>query len=51
MLSSAILACDHDLASWIDGAVKAGRVLPRPQARDLEDLKRRLDEVMEPLSS
>ena len=49
MLSSAILAGDHELASWIDGTVKTNQVLPKPQPKDLEDLKQRLDEVMEPL--
>jgi len=51
MLSSAILAGDHDLASWIDMAVKTGQVLPKPQPQDLQNLKQRLDEVMEPLPS
>ncbi len=45
-LSMAIIIQDHDLASWIDRAVKANQVVGRPEA--IEDLKRRLDEVMEP---
>lgn len=49
MLTSAILAGDHELASWVDGAVKAGLVLPTPKPADLESLKQRLDEVMAPL--
>jgi len=51
MLSAAIMLGDHELASWIDGAVKADRVIPRPQPEDLQHLKRRLDAVMEPLAS
>jgi len=49
MLSTAILFGDHDLASWIDGAVKTGRVLPTPKPEDLQRLKERLDVVMKPL--
>ncbi len=48
-LSSAILRGDHDDARWIDAAVKQGQVLPTPQPEDLERLKQRLDEVMQPL--
>lgn len=51
MLSSAILAGDHELASWIDRAVKTGQVLAKPQPEDLQNLKQRLDEVMQPLPS
>ena len=51
MLSTAILSGDHELASWIDGAVKTGRVLPTPRPEDLQRLKKRLDAVMEPLPS
>ena len=51
MLSSAILAGNHELASWIDAAVKTGQVLPKPQPKDLQNLKQRLDDVMEPLPS
>ena len=51
MLCSAILAEDHDLASWIDEAVKTRRVLPKPQPDDLRALKQRLDAVMRPLPS
>ncbi len=49
MLSAAILGGDHDDARWIDAAVKRGQVLPTPQPEDLERLKERLDEVMQPL--
>ena len=49
MLSTAIIAGDHELASWIDGAVKTGHVLATPQPEDLKRLKERLDAVMEPL--
>jgi hypothetical protein len=45
-LSMAILLEDHALASWIDRAVKTGQVTGRPGA--IRDLKRRLDEVMQP---
>jgi hypothetical protein len=51
MLSAAILFGDHELASWIDCAVKTGRVLPTPRPEDLQRLKQRLDAVMEPLPS
>ena len=49
MLSAAIICGDHDLASWIDGAVMAERVLPTPKPDDLVALKQRLDDVMAPL--
>jgi hypothetical protein len=45
-LSMAIIIQDHDLASWIDRAVKTNQVTGRPGA--IRDLKRRLNEVMEP---
>lgn len=51
MLSAAILFGDHELASWIDAAVKTGRVLPTPKPEDLQRLKQRLDDVLEPLPS
>jgi hypothetical protein len=51
MLSAAIILGDHDLASSIDGAVKAGRVIGTPQPEDLDQLKQRLEAVMEPLPS
>ena len=51
MLSTAIISGDHELASWIDGAVKTGQVLPTPRPEDLQHLKQRLDAVMEPLPS
>ena len=50
MLSSAIIGGDHDTAKWIDAAVQRGQVLPTPQPKDLERLKQRLDEVMQPLA-
>ena len=45
-LSMAIIIQDHDLASWIDRAVKTNQVTGRHGA--IRDLKRRLDEVMQP---
>jgi hypothetical protein len=51
MLTSAILSGDHELVSWIDSAVKTGQVIGKPQPQDLEQLKQRLDAVMEPLPS
>lgn len=51
MLSMAIILGDHELASWIARAARTGQVLPKPQPEDLQDLKQRLDEVMEPLPS
>jgi len=47
MLSSAIMLGDHELASWIDGAVKTDRVIGKPS--DVQHLRERLDAVMEPL--
>jgi hypothetical protein len=46
MLSTALMLRDDALAAWIDRAVKAGQIVGRPEA--IEDLKRRLDEVMQP---
>jgi len=37
------------LASWIDGVVKTNRVIGRPC--DIQELRKRLDDVMEPLST
>jgi hypothetical protein len=51
MLASAIPADDHEVAFWIDGAVKTGLVIGKPKPEDLESLKQRLDDVMEPLPS
>jgi hypothetical protein len=51
MLTTAIMCGNHELASWIDGAVKVGLVLPTPQPEDLASLKQRLDEVMAPLDA
>ena len=49
LLLSAIMRGDHELASWVDQAVKTRRVLPKPQPEDLRSLEQRLDEVMAPL--
>jgi hypothetical protein len=49
MLTAAIIMGDHELASWIDLAVNTEQVLPTPQPEDLQRLRERLDEVMEPL--
>jgi hypothetical protein len=51
MLSSAIILGDHEYACWIDAAVKRGQVLPKPRPACLEELKTRLDSVMQPLSA
>ncbi len=47
LLSSAIICGDHELASWLDLIVKRGQVTGRPEV--LNELKQRLDDVMEPL--
>jgi hypothetical protein len=47
LLSSAILRGDHELASWIDSAVKRSLVTGTTEC--LGDLSKRLDNVMEPL--
>ena len=47
-LSQAILCGDHALASWIDGAAKAGLVTG--SLRAVREFRNRLDTVMEPLS-
>lgn len=46
-LSAAIILGDHELASWVDAAVKRGLVIGTPEC--LDDLKKRLDRVMAPL--
>jgi hypothetical protein len=46
MLSTAIMLGDHAQAAWIDRAVKADRVVGRPEA--IRELKKRLDDVMQP---
>jgi hypothetical protein len=51
MLSAAIILGDHELASWIDNAVKTGQVTAKPKPEDLQRLTRRLDAVMKPLPS
>ena len=50
VLSSAILLGDHELASWVDNAVKTGRVTAKPTREDLQRLTQRLDTVMEPIA-
>jgi len=49
LLSSAIIRGDHELASWIDGAMKTDRVSGKPG--EIQHLRERLDSVMEPLPS
>lgn len=49
MLSTAIMCGDHELASWIDNAVKTDRIIATPDPKDLDRLKQRLDAVMETL--
>ncbi|NLF73218.1 MAG: hypothetical protein GX575_29630 [Candidatus Anammoximicrobium sp.] len=47
MLSAAMLLGDHELASWLDLAVIRHGVAGKPE--HLEEFKKRLDAVMEPL--
>ena len=47
MLSAAILLRDHEMASWVDLAVKRHQVTGKPD--QLLELSKRLDAVMEPL--
>jgi hypothetical protein len=47
ILSSAVILGDHELASWLDLAVKRDLVTGKPE--QLQELKQRLDAVMEPL--
>jgi len=47
MLSSAVLLGDHEMASWVDLAVKRHQVTGTPE--QLLELAKRLDSVMEPL--
>ena len=47
MLSAAVILGDHELASWVDAAVKRRLVVGTPEC--LDDLKKRLDRVMAPL--
>jgi hypothetical protein len=49
MLSAAILLGDHEMASWVDLAVKRHQVTGTPE--QLLELSKRLDAVMEPLPS
>ena len=51
MLSTAIICGDHELASWIDNAVKTDRVIAKPNPKDLDRLRERLDAAMQPLPS
>jgi hypothetical protein len=46
-LSQAIICADHELASWLDGAVKQGMVTGKPSL--IRELRKRLDAVMAPL--
>lgn len=46
-LSQAIICGDHELASWIDLVFKRQLVMGKPD--QLDELKRRLEAVMEPL--
>ena len=47
MLSSAILLGDHNMASWVDLAVKRRQVIGTPV--QLLELSQRLDAAMQPL--
>ena len=47
MLSAAVLLGDHEMASWVDLAVKRQQVTGTPE--QLLELSKRLDAVMEPL--
>ncbi len=47
LLSTAIICGDHELASWLDSAVMHHRVVG--EAEQLAELRKRLDEAMEPL--
>src|SRR5512137_572903 len=46
MLSAAVILGDHELASWVDAAVKRSLVVGTPEC--LDALKKRLDRVMAP---
>ena len=48
MLSAAIVCGDHELASWLDAALKRTQVTGNPDL--VLELKKRLDDVMEPLA-
>lgn len=48
MLSAAVLLGDHEMASWVDLAVKRHQVTGTPE--QLLELAKRLDAVMEPLT-
>ena len=50
LLSTAIIFGDHELASWIDSAMKADRIIATPKPEDLQRLRQRLDAVMAPLT-
>lgn len=47
-LSQAIICADHELASWLDRAVKLCMVTGNPQL--VRELRQRLDAVMAPLA-
>lgn len=48
-LSQAIICGDHELASWLDGVVKADLVTGNPDL--VRQLRERLDAAMAPLDS
>jgi len=47
MLSAAVLLGDHEMASWVDLAVRRQQVTGTPE--QLLELSKRLDTLMEPL--
>jgi hypothetical protein len=47
-LSQAIITSDHELASWLDAALKRGQIVGSPHL--VRELKKRLDDVMAPLT-
>ena len=47
VLSTAIICGDHELASWLDLALKTDRVVGTPEG--LKELRQRMDAAMEPL--
>lgn len=46
-LTQAIICGDHELASWLDWAVKSGNVTGQPS--DIQHLKERLNAALAPL--
>jgi hypothetical protein len=47
VLSGAIICGDHELASWLDLALKTDRVVGTTEG--LKELRQRMDAVMDPL--